>query len=313
MTEAFTRASLDSPRLMAELLLSHVLGATRLDLYTGADRPASEAERHALRGLVARALKHEPVQYLTGEAWFFSLPLKADRRALIPRPSTETIVETVLQDARTRFPVSTDAPRPTEAGARGPRIADICTGSGAIAVALLKNLPHAACVATDISTDALALARENAQRHGVLSRLTLLAGDLLEPAQKWAHEAMGETGAAAGDDRSRSAAAFEGFDYLVSNPPYIPDDEWPAVPPNVKGFEPEIALRGGAGGLRFVARLIEEAPALLAPGGMLLIEIAMSSEQAALSLARASPLLRDARVITDADGLPRVVCANRTR
>lgn len=290
MTEAFTKASLDSPRLMAELLLSHALGLTRLDLYTGADRPASEADRNRLRALAARALKHEPVQYLTGEAWFFSLPFKADRRALIPRPSTETIVETILQNARTRFPATSDAPSPADAGARGPRIADVCTGSGVIAVSLLKNLPAARAVATDISPDALTLARENAARHGVTDRVEFRQGDLFEPL----------------------ASERGGFDYIASNPPYIPDEEWAAVPPNVKGFEPEIALRGGADGLRFVRPVLEHAPALLAPGGMLLVEIAMSSADAALAIAKANHSLRDARVLLDAEGLPRVVCATRT-
>lgn len=291
MTEAFTKATLDSPRLMAEMLLSHALGVGRLDLYTGADRPASEEERTRLRALVARALRHEPVQYLTGEAWFFSLAFKADRRALIPRPSTETIVETVLQDARRRFPVTTDAPNPAAAGAPALRIADVCTGSGVIAISLLKNLPNARCVATDISPDALALARENAARHGVSDRVDFREGDLLAP--------LGRPGE-------------PGFDYICSNPPYIPDEEWPAVAPNVKGHEPEIALRGGAGGLRLVAPLLERAPALLNPGGVLLIEIAMSSADAALALARANELLADARILDDADGLPRVVVARRT-
>ncbi len=311
MTEAFAKATLDSPRLMAEMLLSHALGVGRLDLYTGADRPASEEERTRLRALVARALRHEPVQYLTGEAWFFSLAFKADRRALIPRPSTETIVETVLQDARRRFPLTTDAPNPTDVGAPAIRIADVCTGSGVIAISLLKNLPSARCVATDISPDALALASENAARHGVEGRLDLRQGDLLEPLRQWAQEARGNTGGGAGDDRASSQREFTGFDYIAANPPYIPDEEWPAVAPNVKGHEPEIALRGGPEGRRLVAPLLEHAPALLNPGGMLLVEIAMSSADAALALARANPLLRDVKVLEDSDGLPRVVVGAR--
>src|SRR6185295_16304457 len=139
-------------RLQAELLMAHVLGCERLRLYMDADRPASPLERSALRDLVGRALGHEPVQYLTGEAWFFSLPFKVDRRVLIPRPATETIVEHVLQHAR------------AEAGfggktGEGVVIADVCTGSGCIAIALLKNLPQARAVATDVSPDALEVAR----------------------------------------------------------------------------------------------------------------------------------------------------------
>lgn len=216
--EAFQRAGLDSPRLLADMLLTHALGVSRLDLYTSPDRPASDSERAALRGLAARALRHEPVQYLVGEAWFFGLPLKADRRGLIPRPSTETIVERVLQQIG------------REGRDRSLRIADICTGSGAIAIALLANLPNAIAVGADISADALALAAENAARHGLTSRLLLREGDLVGP-----------------------AAADGGlFDFIVSNPPYIPDEEWPAVPPSVKQHEPHLALRGGAGGLDLV-------------------------------------------------------------
>ncbi|MCB1940290.1 MAG: peptide chain release factor N(5)-glutamine methyltransferase, partial [Rhodocyclaceae bacterium] len=196
------------PRLSAEMLLSHVFACQRMHLYTQADRPASPAERDQLRDLVARALKHEPVQYLVNEAWFFSLQLKSDRRALIPRPSTETIVETILQHARTRH---ADTPL---------RIADICTGSGCIAISLARNLPTAQLIATDISPDALALARENAERHAVADRIEFHKGDLLAPL----------------------AAHHTTYDYIASNPPYIPDHEWDAVEPNVKDYEPTIAL-----------------------------------------------------------------------
>src|SRR5689334_4295009 len=133
MQEAFARKELDSPRLMAELLLSHVLGCDRLRLYMDADRPASPLERDRLRELVGRALKNEPVQYLVGEAWFYGLPLHVSPAVLIPRPSTEVIVEQVLLHARAE---------PGFGGktGEGVRFVDVCTGSGCIAIALLKNL-----------------------------------------------------------------------------------------------------------------------------------------------------------------------------
>ena len=285
MIDAFSRAGLDSPRLMAEMLVAHALGCARLDLYTHADREASEQDRARLRDLAARALRHEPVQYLVGEAWFFSLPFACDPRALIPRPSTETVVDEAL-----RFVRST----PGFGGWRGDgaTIADICTGSGVIAISLLKQLPGARAAACDISPDALALARQNAERHAVLDRLDLLQGDLLAPLD--AHP-----------------IATGGLHVIAANPPYIPDEEWPAVPRNVKGFEPEMALRGGAGGLRLVAPLIERAPAMLKPGGLLLIEIAMSSADAVLALASGRPDLTEPRIVSDSDGLPRVLWARR--
>ncbi len=288
MADRFSQAGLDSPRLCAELLLAHVLGCDRLHLYTQADRPASPLERQTLRDLVTRALAHEPVQYLVGEAWFFSMPFAVDRRVLIPRPSTETIVEQVLQDARARH---------GRGGGIGLALADICTGSGCIAVALLKHLPAARAVATDISAPALEVARANAQRHGVLERLDLIEGDLLAPL------AAHPTG--------------RGLHYLVSNPPYIPDDEWESTDParavgrNVKGFEPESALRGGPDGLRFVRPLIEDGPSGVLPGGLMLIEVAASRAEAALALARENAMLGEARMVDDSEGLPRVLVARR--
>lgn len=284
MTEAFTKNELDSPRLCAELLLSHTLGCDRLRLYMDTDRKASDLELSGLRALVGRALKSEPVQYLVGEAWFFGLPFKVDRRVLVPRPSTETIVEHVLQSCR------------VEPGFGGPSgdgmtILDVCTGSGCIAVALLKNLKGATALATDISGEALDVARENAAKHGVSERIEFAQGDLLEPAL----------------DQPRGHDVH----VLAANPPYIPDSEWEGVPLNVRGFEPENALRGGADGMMFVRPLLERGPDVLRSGGMLLIETAASTAAACLEIAAADPRLRGAKVLKDHEGLDRVVVARR--
>jgi release factor glutamine methyltransferase len=349
MTEAFTKNGLDSPRLSAEILLTHVIGAAaggggdrsgsaaRLALYTDPDRPAAGEELTALRGLVSRALRHEPIQYLTGEAWFFGLPMDVDRRVLIPRPCTEVIVEEVLQAAR-RARVGTGreavgvevaggmggesaAAEAAEAGASGveavpirpiPKkvagskvgegllIADVCTGSGCIAVALLKHLPGARAIATDVSAEALEVARLNAARHGVLERLELLEGDLLGP--------LAERVPSAGTKPEGG-----GVDFLVTNPPYIPDGEWPGVEANVKDHEPEGALRGGADGLRFVEPLLRDGPALLKPGGLLLMEIASATAATVLASAQAHPRLEEAAILSDHEGLPRVLRARRKR
>lgn len=287
MNEAFTHNGLDSPRLMAEMILSHVLGCQRLRLYMEPDRPATELERNNLRDLVSRALKHEPVQYLVGEAWFFGLPFNVDNRVLIPRPATQTIVEYVLQHARNAsgFGGSTG---------EGLLLADICTGSGCIATSLLYTMKLARAIATDISPQALAVARLNAIRHGVIDRVELLEGDLLEALRT--HPVAG---------------ANASLHYIVSNPPYIPDDEWDAVGPNVKDHEPHLALRGGPDGLDFVRRLIAEAPPLLKPGGLLLIEIPEARFKQAEELAAASPLLESVRILHDLENKPRVLVAAR--
>ncbi|MFO0832022.1 MAG: peptide chain release factor N(5)-glutamine methyltransferase [Phycisphaerales bacterium] len=292
MGAAFTKKDLDSPRLLAELLMAHVIGCERLKLYMDPDRPASPLEREALRDLVGRALQHEPVQYLVGEAWFFGLPFRVDRRVLIPRPGTETIVEHVLQHHR-----ATHGPAQAESAQRGEGtlIADVCTGSGAIAIALMKHMPGARAAATDISAEALDLARENAARHNVADRVDFLQGDLLTPLTSFA-----------------PTAADASLDYLVSNPPYIPDDEWPdKVDRNVREHEPHLALRGGPDGLRLVGPLLKEGARLLKPGGLMLVEVATSRSGEALQLAQRDPMLKDARVLKDHEGLDRVVLACR--
>jgi release factor glutamine methyltransferase len=284
MSDAFTRNELDSPRLFAELLLAHVLGCDRLKLYMDADRPASELERTTLRELVGRALKNEPVQYLVGEAWFYGLPLHVDRRVLVPRPSTETIIEQVLQHARAE---------PGFGGKNGEGVclADIGTGSGAIALVLLKNMNEARALATDISGDALEVARRNAQRHGLGDRVEFLKGDLLGALQ--------------------DHPAGRDLHYLVSNPPYIPDDEWQSVDANVKDYEPHGALRGGEDGMKFVRPLVEGAPALIRARGLLLVEIAAATAGAVLEMAKGHPLLENARIEQDLEGHPRVLVARR--
>lgn len=293
MRDAFTKKGLDAPGLSAELLMAHILGCERLKLYLDVDRPASDQERARLRDLVTRALNHEPVQYLVGDGYFFGLPMHVDKRVLIPRPSTEVIVEHVLQHARATRSSHGAAPEATPPDAP-LLIADVCTGSGCIAIALAKRLAGARVVATDISTDALDVARANAARHAVADRVEFAHGDLLAPVR--AHPVAGSNGS---------------LNYLVSNPPYIPDHEWEAVEPNVKNHEPHAALRGGPDGLALVKPLIRHGPELLAPAGQILIEIAACTAPEVLTLARAHPLLADARILHDHEGLARVLVARR--
>ncbi len=329
MSEAFTKADIDAPRLMAEMLLEHVLECDRLKLYTDADRPASPDELAQLRDLAKRALKHEPVQYLVGEAWFYGLRFGCDARGLVPRPCTEVIVQRVVDDWAGRFreelpdvdtlgesvsegvgelgdePVlsesASDRLEPgattsehsrgarrkasSDHGISGPLIADVCTGSGCIAIALAKSLPGARVIATDVSLEALELARENAERLGVADRIEFRAGDLLDPLTDAATQ----------------------IDYLVSNPPYIPDDEWAEVPANVKDHEPELALRGGTDGMRLVKPILEQGPGLLKAGGRILVEVAMSRAGESHQVLAAVQGVGDVQVHKDQDGLLRVV------
>ncbi len=291
MNAAFAKHKIESPRKISELLMAHVLGCDTIRLYMDQDRPASPLEKATLRDLVGRALKHEPVQYLVGEWWFYGLPIHVSPAVLIPRPCTEVIVDEVLSHARAE---------PGFGGktGEGVRIADVCTGSGCIAIALLKNLPAATAVATDISEPALGVAAQNAKRHAVADRLELLHGDLLAPLID--HPAGG------------------GLDlhYLVSNPPYIPDAEWNAadmVGRNVRDFEPHSALRGGPDGLVLVRPLIEKGPERLRPHGRILIEIAAATARQASRLLREHPLIdpESVRMVKDHEGLERVVVGAR--
>lgn len=273
-TGFFKKKGLDNPRLSAEMLLAHVLATRRLKLYMEPERPSTELERATFRELVERAAKHEPVDYLIGSAPFFSMTLEVNRSVLIPRPSTEALVEHVLQHAR-RTP-----------GFHNPRIADIGTGSGAIAIALAKNLPAASVVATDVSEAALQLATHNAKQHEVAERITFHQGELYEP--------LGQAR----------------FEYIVANPPYISDDEWTEVPANVKEYEPAEALRAGPDGLQYLRPLIQNAGRHLAQPGQLVLEIAAAQKQTVRELAEKQPGLTNAHILADHEALPRVLVAD---
>ncbi|MEL7087476.1 MAG: HemK/PrmC family methyltransferase [Planctomycetota bacterium] len=318
-TQHFEDKAIDSPRVAAEMLLGHVLGVPRLKLYMEPDRPASAEERDTFRALVARAGRHEPVDYLIGKAPFFSLEFRVTPAVLIPRPSTETIVEHVLQRTRPQTPppeippgatadahhseavIAEEVPEADRPEGEEPwrvrastrdfrgRIADVCTGSGVIAIALAKHLPDATFVATDLSEDALVVARQNAEAHGVADRIDFRQGDLLTPL---------------GDER---------FDYLLSNPPYIGDAEWAEVLPNVKDYEPVAALRSGADGLDHLRRLIAEAPGRVIPGGQALFEFSSTQTEAISQLAGAATSWNNPIILKDHERLPRVLVVDASQ
>jgi release factor glutamine methyltransferase len=232
-SEFFASKGIESPRLNAELLVGHALGLARMRLYLEFERPVSDAELAAIRELVRRRGRREPLQYVLGFVDFSGLRLAADRRALIPRPETELFVETV---------VSRCAVPPT-------RLLDLGTGGGAVAVALAKAFPGALVTAVDASPEALALAGENAAATGFAPRVSLVRSDWF-------------SGLPSGD----------AYDLIVSNPPYLTAGEAAAAAPEVRDHEPAAALISGAEGFADLASIIAASPPFLAAGGMLALE-----------------------------------------
>jgi len=225
-TGHFKSLGLDHSRLSAEMLLAHILEVERLKLYIDPDRPASDLERAAFRDLVERAEANEPVDYLVEQTPFFSMMLKVSPAVLVPRPSTETLVEHVIQHAR-RTP-----------GFAGPLIADIGTGSGAIAISVARHSPVAKIFAVDKSTEALQWAGKNRKRLGPIDRVILLTGDMLEP-------------------------LTEPLDIVLANLPYVPTEEYKVLPDEIRAHEPELAVDGGDDGLDLYRRFAVQLPAHL--------------------------------------------------
>lgn len=258
------KRGVESPRLNAEHLLAHVLGKKRLDLYMEFDRPLSEAERAPLRDLIRDRGTGKPLQHLLGTAEFFGRSFLSDARALIPRPETEQLIELLL--ARSPF----------------SRALDVGTGTGAIALTLALERPDAALVAVDISPEALSLARENATRHDLTTKVTFHEADLLP-------------------------AGEPPFPLIVANLPYIATADLATLQREVQ-HDPATALDGGPDGLIFIERLIQSAPAHLTPGGTVALEIGHDQASRVADLFRTHNY-RDIVVNTDYQGVERFVFA----
>lgn len=243
----FNEKHIPEPRLGAELLLAHVLGCKRIELYVQFERLLSAEERAAYRALIQRRAAREPVQYILGETEFMGLPFKVTPAALIPRPETERLVDRVYEHLRQNS-------HPT------PSILDIGTGSGCIAVSLAKMLPEAQVWALDQSAAALELARENARRNEV--SVTFRESDIFDPALSFP----------------------EKFSLLVTNPPYIARADWESLEPEVRRFEPREALFGGEDGLDFYRRIVPRARELLTPGGGIFLETGYDQAQTVAQL-----------------------------
>lgn len=249
-TEFLRDKGIESPRLCAEVLLSHQLKKNRVELYLEFDKPLNPLEIAGYRSLIRRRLKREPLQYIIGHQEFWSLDFLVSPAVLIPRPETELLVEEALK-LRERNLFSNSC---------YPKILDLGTGSGVIAISLAKEIQNATLVASDISFEALALAKDNARYHNLNGRITFCQGDLWQP---FSHSSVS-------------------FDMIISNPPYIPSEAFKALPPEVRYYEPRVALDGHENGMYFIKRIIKESEMYLKPGGWLLIEMDPNQTERAL-------------------------------
>jgi release factor glutamine methyltransferase len=261
----------ESPRLDAEVLLAHAQNCRRIDLYTRYGELAEEDVRERFRGLVRRRLEGCPVAYLVGRKEFFALEFAVSPAVMIPRPESEFVVMECLRLAK-------DMPQ--------PRVVDIGTGSGNIAVAVAQQHAGAQVSAVDISPEALALCLQNASRHRVAERMGFLSGDLFEP-----------------------IPAGERFDFVLSNPPYIRHDDIAKLAVGVRDYEPHLALDGGPSGYAVFDRLVDEARDRLAAGGYLIVEIGSPQEEWARKRIEQFSGYVLAPTIHDYSGHPRILQA----
>ncbi|MFL6584903.1 MAG: peptide chain release factor N(5)-glutamine methyltransferase [Chthoniobacterales bacterium] len=243
-TDYFEKRQIDNPRLNTEHLLAHVLGRKRIELYLEFERELTEPELAPLRELVRRRGQREPLQHLLGTVEFCGHTFLCDKRALVPRPETEELVELLISNFADRKP---------------ERILDVGTGSGVIALSLAANLPAATVDAVDISEEALALARENAERLGLANRVEFLHGDF-------------------------ATSVNDVYDLIAANLPYVPTADRESLSPEVL-HDPEVALFAGDKGDEAIRRLIETAPAHLRPGGMVALECGIGQVEALAAFA----------------------------
>jgi release factor glutamine methyltransferase len=270
-------ANVPSHSLAAELLLMHALGRDRTWMYANPESALDEATAASFFQLIARRAAGAPTQYLTGKQEFWGLEFEVTPAVLIPRPETEHLVEVALERLgaeRVSVPL---------------RVADIGTGSGCIAIALARELPRAEIFGTDISAEALAVARRNAEKHGVTARVRFVECNLLDGAPTDAGT----------------------FDLIVSNPPYVAREEAAQLPREVREHEPHEALFAGPGGAEIYAPLVAQAAKRLRSGGLLVVEIGYGALERVRPLLGDSNTWTDVRVTSDLAGIPRVISAER--
>ncbi len=260
----------ETPRLDAEVLLAHAMKMARLQLYLAFEDAVDKDSELYFRSMIAERLAYRPVSYLIGNKEFMSLDFIVNENVLIPRPETETLVETVWRLGQT-----------------GSRVLELGTGSGAIAVSLARCNYDWHFVATDLSMEAILVARENARFHDVMDRISFLQGDLCSAFSRHSE-----------------------FDWVVSNPPYIPTRDLADLPPGIRQYEPILALDGGPDGLSVIRRIISEAYTVLKPGGQLAMEMGYGQSDEVQNLAYETGKYSDFSIVKDHYGVPRVFCCS---
>jgi len=293
----FRAQGVSEPRAAAEILLAHTLSVSRLDLYLRYDQPLNPEELARFKTLVIRRLAGEPVAYLTGHREFWSLDIRVTPAVLIPRPETETLVAAALEAARFyeeneagRKGEGEDQPKTENRKPKTPSFwgLEVGVGSGAVVIALAKELPRMAWVGLDKSGAALAVARANARRHAVLDRVDFLQSDLLAAVKPTA-----------------------AFTLLVANLPYVPRAQWQRLPREIKAFEPPGALLGGEDGLDLIRPLIRQAPQYVRGGGWVLLEVGDQQARQVTALLQQTGAYDRIESLQDFSGMERVVRARR--
>ncbi|MBR1421787.1 MAG: peptide chain release factor N(5)-glutamine methyltransferase [Selenomonadaceae bacterium] len=271
-TDFFQRKNLDSPKLDAEILLAHVLGKNRVYLYSHFDEPLEKSELASYHESIDRRANGEPVAYITGQKEFFTIPFRVESGVLIPRPETEELVAIVTSRLKNRESIE---------------ILDLCTGSGCIALSILKFLPNSKATAIDLSDQAIKIANENSDCLNLQDRIEIIKGDLFEPI----------------DPEKK-------FDAIVSNPPYIPQKDLENLPIDVRNFEPMLALDGGIDGLDFYRKIAGESKNFLAEDGFVAVEIGIDQSKDVEEIFRRDGF-NQIEIRKDLGGIDRVVIARR--
>jgi release factor glutamine methyltransferase len=277
VAEYLKNKGIDSPRLSAELLLSHVLGLKRIELYTQFEKIVPEERLAKLHDLVERAGRGEPIAYLASKTEFYSLELDISADCMIPRPETELLVERAIEFLRTR--------------SGKQLVCDLCTGSGCIAVAIARNCPDCRIIATDICDAALSVAARNIEKHNLKERIKLLCGDLFDPIVP--------------------QLDADKFDLIVCNPPYVSAVEFEKLDKNVKDYEPKLALSAGDDGLDIYRRIIERVGTFLKSDAAVMLEIGYNQGQAVKQLLEQAGCFGEITIEKDFHENARIVIAKK--
>jgi release factor glutamine methyltransferase len=291
--ESLKVAEIEDADKEAEFLVAHYAGCTPAELRLDGDRRLDEEQFRDLSYALRRRYRHEPAQYIVGEQEFYGHRFKVGPGVLIPRPETEALVDELLKyfeaDPKNK---------------RAPLILDLCTGSGALAVTLAKEIPWARLIATDISKAAIKTAEENAAILGVEEAIEFLVGDLFDAIKDF------KPGATLVKESELPGKTLDGaFDFVVSNPPYVSTSEFKGLAMEIKDYEPEEALVAGEDGLKYIKKIINGAPEYLRPGAMLLFEIGFGQAPAVKMLFKDSGRYGKVKVKKDLSGIERVVSA----